>query len=128
MIRSPFTGRIDLFAMAIVSFIAIVAILVFGVGAVAVYSTFKVRDPAFRSNVRTLAEADARTWIHDMHSEWGEAHVDCQGIDTDGNGYVSCSVAVAGRDVDPLECGGVDPIMGRVVTGCRVLRFSIMTK
>lgn len=59
----------------------------------------------FSCSHRSAAEAEAREWASSMYPRRDHA-VSCVGADTDGDGYVSCTVVVDGGDPKPLECAG----------------------
>lgn len=69
--------------------------------------------------VERSADRNAKAWCGQMGLEC--SGVSCSGRDSDGDGYVSCSAAVAG-DVKAIECGYdmvVVPVGGQN-TGCKV--------
>lgn len=53
---------------------------------------------------KLAAEAEVHTWAKALHLEL--EGVDCADIDSDGDGYVSCSVSVKGQAVQDIECRG----------------------
>lgn len=69
------------------------------------------------------AEAFAREWSTRFRPG---SDVECQGRDTDSNGYVTCTVSYEqdGRtEVEPIECGVNRWYHGLDVTGCNPLVY-----
>jgi len=66
---------------------------------------FGLRSCLFAPEVRANASEEAHTWVHEMYPEVpaDQVHIVCQGTDTDGNGYVTCSARV-GEEHLSLEC------------------------
>lgn len=54
--------------------------------------------------VRANAEADARAYVHTFHPAWAHPVVNCQGVDSDGDHYVRCTVGDGGSITEPIEC------------------------
>lgn len=53
--------------------------------------------------VREHAEVEARDWTAAMYPEADSITTSCQALDTDGNGYVTCTVLAGGEHLN-LEC------------------------
>lgn len=68
------------------------------------------------------APASAEAWV----KEWRPgAKVECQKRDTDGNGYVSCTVGFernGEREVESIECGVNRWYHGFNTSGCRLTK------
>lgn len=54
--------------------------------------------------VKAHAQEDARTYVHTIHPAWTHAVVDCQGVDSDGDGYVRCTVGDGANATEAIEC------------------------
>lgn len=68
------------------------------------------------------AEEEARTFAADLYP--GQNHrVSCMSTDTDGNGYVSCTLIVREQPI-PIECANRYSITRN--TGCRPMRITVM--
>lgn len=70
--------------------------------------------------------ADAQRWADAWIKEQGlNARADCTRIDSDGDGYLSCTLVVTDPDgrkhIEPLECAGRYTLN----TGCRYPKMSI---
>lgn len=70
---------------------------------------------------RLHAEAEARSYVRTMFPGARSARVVCMDFDTDGDGYVSCDVALDGRPV-ALECA----VRFASNSGCK-LRGAVLT-
>lgn len=61
-------------------------------------------DTVTSGTVKSQAEGYARNYCR-RFKRWSSPVVDCAGVDTDGNHYVTCTVAEApGRPTEQLEC------------------------
>lgn len=58
----------------------------------------------FASTIREHAENDARAYGVRMHPTWPRVVVDCQGVDSDGDGYVRCTVGDGVATTEAVEC------------------------
>lgn len=69
------------------------------------------------------AEAAARAYAAALYPG-PTARVQCQGVDTDNNGYVSCTLVLDGTPpvTYPLECANS---YAYVNTGCRPMRLAL---
>lgn len=56
------------------------------------------------SRVQSRAQTDACRYVRVMHPNWLRPTVLCQGVDTDGNGYVRCTVGDGGNRTEVIEC------------------------
>lgn len=54
--------------------------------------------------VKLNAEEDALKHCRRVHSQWSSCAADCQGIDSDGDGYVRCAVTDGADREDAIEC------------------------
>jgi Tfp pilus assembly protein PilV len=81
--------------VAVLFFILMVILIVFG----------RVSGCMFADTQRTNAVTEAHQWVHEMYPEVRSenVHIVCQGQDTDGNGYVTCSARVGEEHLN-LEC------------------------
>lgn len=67
---------------------------------------------------RTTANQEAQDFARQLYP--GEtARASCQGVDTDGNGYVSCTVVIGNHPPMFIECGSQYSIGNN---GCRAIR------
>lgn len=64
----------------------------------------------------------ARDWARRFKG-WSSPVVECMGNDTDGNGYVTCTIGDGHGTVDQIECAANTVI--EVNTGCRAYRRTI---
>jgi hypothetical protein len=81
------------------------------IGAVVVVNVFNSAS----GNASNSARNSARIWIQQMYPN-EEGNVVCQNVDTDGNGYVSCSIRVGNRAPMALECSPFSSLNA----GCRI--------
>lgn len=92
-------------------FFAVVGIFVVGVTSLIMFLGFGALFSGcmtglfFADEQRRNAEEEARVWASEMYPDAteGDVHVVCQGDDSDGNGYVTCSARIGDERV-PLEC------------------------
>lgn len=75
------------------------------------------------------AEEQGRAYAKELGME--NSKVNCVNSDTDGDGYVSCTVATPGRDggkpdLQPIECAAYKDGCSRN-SGCRVPKNRIVT-
>jgi len=79
---------------------------------------------AYADEARARADHDAVMHIRTLHPSWTEVHSTCQATDSDGDGYVTCSIAAknsAGAEVEePLECR--HSVFFDYSRGCRPMR------
>jgi hypothetical protein len=70
------------------------------------------------------AEAEARGWLdRTMPGQWDT--VECANIDTDKNGYTSCTVSMRNHTTMAIECVN-EPVLALVANhGCRSLSVPI---
>jgi hypothetical protein len=61
-------------------------------------------DAVTSGTVRTHAREDARTYVRTIHPAWTTPVVDCQGVDSDGDGYVRCTVGDGANATEAIEC------------------------
>ena len=61
-------------------------------------------DAVTSNTVRTHAQEDARAYVRTIHPAWTNPVVDCQGVDSDGDGYVRCTVGDGGNTTEAIEC------------------------
>lgn len=87
---------------------------------VALVATFALWGPLTAKTSRQRATEDATHFAHALHPSWQHPAVLCQAVDSDGNGYLSCTIG-DGQVVEPIECApSVWFDYGR---GCRPVRF-----
>jgi hypothetical protein len=68
-------------------------------------------------------QGDALDTAHAWTAKWRPgATVECQTLDTDGNGYVSCTVGTPDGEIDAIECGVNRWYNGWRTTGCRLMK------
>lgn len=78
---------------------------------------------ALTSNtVRTHAQEDARTYVRTIHPAWTHPVVDCQGVDSDGDGYVRCTVGDGVNVTEAIECR--TSVVFNYQRGCAPMRLS----
>lgn len=70
--------------------------------------------------VRDRAETDARAYAVQMHP--GMTRVLCQGVDSDGDGYVTCTLG-DGREAVGIECRA--SLWMDYARGCRPMRAAV---
>lgn len=61
------------------------------------------RGCLFSDTIQANAEHSAHTWIGEMFPEAQDVHIVCQGTDSDGNGYVTCSARIDNERLN-IEC------------------------
>lgn len=72
---------------------------------------------------QTYAENEARTYSRTLYPEHPQPRVACQGMDTDANGYVSCTLVTHPNSPPiPIECANRYAINN---TGCRPMRYTV---
>lgn len=65
------------------------------------------------------AAESAKAWV----AKWRPgASIECQARDTDGNGYVSCTVGGDGAPIEAIECGVNRWYHGFQTRGCRLMK------
>ncbi len=93
--------------------LVIFAILLAGLGA-----KFGGCSTVTSGTIKSQAEGYARNYCR-RFKRWSQPVVDCAGVDTDGNQYVSCTVAEApGRPTEQIECPSNFALENN--TSCRV--------
>ncbi len=75
-------------------------------------------------NSSESATQAATRYASTFHPEWQSPRVVCQGYDTDGNGYVSCTIGASGHQPESIEC----PAALSFNSECRVTRLTIPTQ
>lgn len=69
----------------------------------------------------------AQEWVDKWHPN-DSAQIECQGRDTDDNGYVTCTVGWKDPDgatqLEAIECGVNRWFHGYNITGCRLMKGS----
>jgi len=71
---------------------------------------------------KATAEAEARNWAKGLGLKL--LGVECANVDSDGDGYVSCTANVEGQGVVPIECRGAYS----VGHGCRSPKLRTFTQ
>ena len=69
------------------------------------------------------AEADARAYVHQIHPHWASAVVACQGVDSDDDGYVRCTVGDGNTNTESIECR--TSLTFNYQRGCVPMRLSV---
>ena len=69
------------------------------------------------------ATAAAMQYRETFHPEWTNAAVMCQDYDTDGNGYVTCTIGSQGQRPESIEC----PTRFSFNSGCRAARNTFIS-
>lgn len=70
------------------------------------------------------AEQFAAAWVEQNLVGAKATHAECQSIDSDDNGYVTCTASATwpeGREIYPIECGVNRWHTGCNIQGCRPL-------
>lgn len=75
-------------------------------------------------NSSDSATQAATRYAGTFHPEWQSPRVVCQGYDTDGNGYVSCTIGSNGHQPESIEC----PAVLSFNSECRITRLTIPTQ
>jgi hypothetical protein len=94
--------------LAVVCVLAALAVAIFG-------------DPLWARAVRRRATADARAYAGQMHP--GLTRVVCQGDDSDGDGYVTCTVGDGAGRTEGVECRAT--VWTDYDRGCRPMRAMV---
>lgn len=95
----------------------------FGIIGFAIFSGFCiVALKMCEIDLKVKAEKQAREWVTDMGFS-KDAHVSCVNRDTDGDGYVSCTIK-QGDNLTFIECVGSDYTWNE---GCRAPKLKIPT-
>lgn len=105
--------------------IVVVIVVVFLSAITGVFSSCLYTDTA-----RERADGDAISYVRDLHPDWTEVRAVCQSTDSDGDSYVSCTIAAkdaAGipRDL-AVECR--HSVFLDYARGCRPMRTIINTR
>lgn len=58
----------------------------------------------FAGTIHSRAVEDATRYAREMHHDWRELAVDCQTDDSDGDGYVSCTIGDGHTTTEPIQC------------------------
>jgi len=61
-------------------------------------------DAVTSGRVKYRAREDAHLYVRTMHPAWALPVVDCQGVDSDGDGYVRCTVGDGANVTEAIEC------------------------
>lgn len=61
-------------------------------------------NAGWSDTVRAKAQNDARDYSRAMHPTWPRVVVDCQGVDSDEDGYVRCTIGNGGDITESIEC------------------------
>lgn len=61
-------------------------------------------DAITSGTVKSRAQEDAHTYVRTIHPHWSLPVVDCQGVDSDGDGYVRCTVGDGANFTEAIEC------------------------
>lgn len=69
------------------------------------------------------ATAAAMRYREAFHPEWTQVTIMCQAYDTDGNGYVTCTIGAQGQRPESIEC----PARLSFNSGCRAARNTFIT-
>lgn len=77
-------------------------------------------DPLTASTARRRATEDAAHFARVLHPAWTHPAVLCQAVDSDGNGYLSCTIG-NGDALEPIECA--PSVLFDYARGCRPVRF-----
>lgn len=78
-------------------------------------------DAMTSGTVRDRAQDDARGYARRFHPAWTTPVVDCQGVDSDGDGYVRCTVGDGVSITEPIECR--TSLMTNYQRGCVPMRL-----
>lgn len=72
--------------------------------------------------VKAHAQEDARTYVRTMHPAWTTPVVDRQGVDSDDDGYVRCTVGDGANTTEAIECR--TSVVFNYQRGCAPMRLS----
>lgn len=85
-------------------FIVIWAVMFFGIlGLFCLAVVSNVAMYIGADTVRVHAEDEARIWVSNMYPTVADPRISCQALDTDNNGYVTCTANLDGEHVN-IEC------------------------
>ena len=102
-----------------------IAVTVLVLGGVLSFGAFRCAANLSGEN-EIEAEKNAIAWARDVGIE--NAHINCVTIDSDGDGYVSCTVSYKDNtgavQTKAIECTG----RFNINTGCRSPKFSVKTQ
>lgn len=73
--------------------------------------------------VRDSATSDARAYARALHPAWSRPVVLCQGTDSDGDGYVTCTVGDGAGATEAIECRA--SVVLDYDRGCRPMRAAL---
>ena len=83
-------------------------------------------DAVTSSGRKGNADSSAAQYIREMHRGWTSPAIQCQSIDTDNNGYVSCTVGDGVNQTEAIECASY--VLYSFNKGCRVMRAQIIQR
>lgn len=80
----------------------------------------------FADRVRDRANEDARAYSREFHPGWTHPTVSCQSVDSDSDGYVTCTIGDGANATEAIECR-----VSRVTNykrGCRPMRAAVRVR
>lgn len=76
-----------------------------------------------REGNREQAEEAAKSFAESLYPGLRPVRVVCQNVDTDNNGYVSCTLVVGEQSPQAIECASKFNLS--FVSGCRISRMTL---
>lgn len=73
--------------------------------------------------VRDHATSDARAYARALHPAWARPVAVCQGVDSDSDGYVTCTVGDGAGATEAIECR--TSVVLDYQRGCRPMRAAL---
>lgn len=80
-------------------------------------------DMVTADTIRENANTDARAHARRFHPRWSHYVADCQGVDSDGDGYVTCTIGDGDQITEAIECRTA--VVMDYQRGCRPMRSVI---
>lgn len=103
------------------SFETIIVLIIVGIFALGIVGKFA--SCACSGDRRANANTEARQYVRTMHPGWTRPVISCQGMDTDGNGYVTCTVGDGTDRTEAIECAAFVTVSFN--EGCRPMRYGM---